>query len=81
MHDNSLAAYATINLSKREAEVIAALDALGKPSTDRQIARQMGSEDPSSRPRITSLISRGILRQVGDEKENGRWVRLVEVAK
>ncbi len=80
MHTNSLSAFASLPLAKREHEVIAAIEALGRPATDRQIARKMGSEDPNrSRPRITHLLQLGILREAGHEKENGRTVRVVEL--
>jgi hypothetical protein len=81
MHGNSLAAHATLDVSAREAQVLAALQTMGVAS-DREIASQMGSADPNAaRPRITGLIDRGIVREVGSQvcKVTGRRVRLVEV--
>ena len=41
IHQNSIAAYATINLSKREAEVIAALDALIVENRELKMSREV----------------------------------------
>ncbi len=81
MHGNSLAAHATLDLSAREAQVIDALRSLGVAS-DREIAAAMGSQDlNASRPRISGLVKRGIVREVGAQvcPVSGRRVRLVEV--
>lgn len=79
IHSNSTAALATVPLSKRESEVLAALDALGGCATDKAIAKQMGSDDPNvARPRCTGLIKRGVLREVGTDLSTGRKCRLVE---
>ena len=81
MHANSLAAYDTLELSAREAQVIKALSLLGGAATDRQIAHAMGSQDNNvSRPRITKLIEKGILREVASIRDSltGRTVRVVE---
>jgi hypothetical protein len=81
MDGNSLLAYATLPLTKREQDVLSALERLGGVASDRQIAREMGSADPNiSRPRCTALIERGVLRVVGHQAENGRRCRLVERA-
>lgn len=80
MHAHSLAAYDALDLSRREREALDALDALGGRATDRQIARQMGSQDMNiSRPRISQLINKGILCEVGEmeDPETGRMVRIV----
>jgi DNA-binding Lrp family transcriptional regulator len=79
MHANSLAAFATVPLSDMESKVLAALSSLGGIATDRQIAKAMGSDDPNiARPRITTLVKRGILREVGSDLSSGRKCRLVE---
>jgi hypothetical protein len=79
MHGNSLTAYGTVPVCYREAQVLAAQDSLGGIATDRQIAGAMGSEDCNvSRPRITTLIKRGILREIGSDLSTGRKCRLVE---
>jgi hypothetical protein len=81
IHANSLSAYATTPLSDRESQVLAALERLGGIATDRQIAKEMGSDDPNvARPRCTTLIKRGVLREVGSDLSTGRKCRLVEVA-
>jgi hypothetical protein len=39
----------------------------------------MGSEDPNvARPRVTTLVKRGILREIGSDLSTGRKCRLVE---
>jgi hypothetical protein len=81
MHANSLAAYETLELSARETQVLKALSLLGGAATDRQIARAMGSQDPNvSRPRITALIGKGLLHEVGSIRDTctGKMVRVVE---
>lgn len=81
MHANSLAAYETLELSAREAQVLKALSLLGGAATDRQIAHAMGSQDLNvSRPRITALIGKGLLHEVASIRDTctGKMVRVVE---
>lgn len=81
MHSHSLLALGTLDVSRREQEVLAALASLGGVATDRQLARAMGTEDCNrARPRVTGLIDKGILREVGWQKDEttGKRVRLVE---
>lgn len=83
MHLNSLSAYADLPLQTREREALTALAALGGLATDREIALQMGSADPNkARPRITSLLQRGVLRSSGNRTDSitRKSVRLVELA-
>jgi hypothetical protein len=81
MHGHSLEAYAAVPLSQREAQVLAALAQLGGIATDRQIAEAMGSGDPNiARPRVTGLVKRGVLREIGSDLSTGRKCRLVERA-
>ncbi len=80
IHKNSTDAYAALPLAKREREVLNVLATIGGSASDRYIAFRMGSMDPNySRPRITGLLKRGILREAGHTVENGRRVRLVEL--
>jgi hypothetical protein len=84
VHLNSIISHSMLELSVREAQVLAALDRLGGRATDRQIAREMGSEDPNrARPRVTRLIQGQILREVGSvfDASTRRAVRQVERVK
>lgn len=81
IHDNSRLSYANLDVSRREREVLDALRVLGI-ATDRQIAQAMGSEDCNiSRPRITALIAKGMVQEIGYQRDEvtGRKVRLIEV--
>lgn len=90
MHPNSLLAYTTeqSKLSKREQMIVDAISRSAKPYglgaiTDREIMRLLGFTDCNSvRPRITSLIQKGILREVGNTKDSvsGKTVRVVALA-
>lgn len=81
IHTNSLSAFASVPVSARESQVLDALDRLGGIATDRQVAEAMGSVDPNvARPRITGLIQKGVLREVGSDLSTGRKCRLVERA-
>jgi len=82
MHSNSLSAHASLNLSDREKQVLHTVRSL-QIATDRKIMYYLGYSDPNHvRPRVTALLKRGILREVGSEKDvfTGRTVRRVEVA-
>lgn len=80
MHAHSLTALGTVPVTKRESEVLAALEQLGGIATDKAIAKAMGSDDPNiARPRITGLIRKGVLHEVGkDLSVHGRPQRMVE---
>ena len=83
MHRNSIAAFDALPLSKRQREALAALAALGGRATDRQLARQMGTEDCNrARPRVTELLKAGVLVEFGDVPDgvSGKMVRMVMLA-
>jgi hypothetical protein len=66
IHANSIASYRTINLTKRQAEVVEALKILGK-GTDLVIANFMGKEKNCITGRITELIAKGVVVELKDE--------------
>lgn len=79
-HPNSRAAFHGQDFNGREREVLEALRRLGRPSTDREVMAAMGSADPNvARPRLTTLIHAGVLREVGDtlDAETNKRVRRV----
>lgn len=80
IHENSIASFAELDIAPREREVLSAIEEIGHACTDRQVAKFMGSEDlNASRPRITALIAKGVLSEVGTYscEVTGRSVRLV----
>lgn len=90
MHAHSLAAYDSLDINDRERQVLCALDSLGGAGTDKEIARAMvalfpelGEYDPNlARPRITTLIGKNVLRQVGRDLSNPKKPqRIVEMVK
>lgn len=82
VHTNSIEAYHTGNAErfpKRAAEVLAALQFLGR-GTDREVCRHLGFPDMNAvRPRITELIRDGAVEEVGEARDpvTGRNVRIV----
>ena len=83
MHRNSLASLDALPLNRRKRETLAALAALGGRATDRQLARQMGTEDCNrARPRVTELLKAGVLVELGDVLDgvSGKMVRMVMLA-
>ncbi len=87
MHQHSLLAFWENGprLSKREKAIVALLESdsmqhLGR--TDRMIMSALGFTDPNSvRPRISTLIDRGILEPCGECKDSvsGQTVRRVRL--
>lgn len=84
MHANSLAAYADLDLDPREKLCLAAYETAAGPLTDRECAYALGFDDLNAcRPRITSLLKKGKLREWGNVKCSitGKTVRACEVVK
>ena len=89
MHQNSLLALLenAPHLSKRERAIVELLEGdsmqhLGR--TDRMIMNALGFSDPNSvRPRITELVTKGVLEECGDCKDavSGMTVRRVRIKK
>lgn len=85
MHSNSLLAYAEsqTHLSAREQMIVARMqqDVFGE-WTDRQMMNALGFTDMNAvRPRITSLVQKGILKEVGSVRDmvTGKTVRTVSL--
>lgn len=80
MHENSRAAWRTLDMTGRKHDVLDLLDRHGAPMTDRAICTALGSQDMNyARPTVTHLIDEGVLREV-DAIEcpvTGRSVRRV----
>lgn len=85
VHHNSLEAYYQGNLAlfqRREREVLKALAETGSAMTDRQIQEFLDYQEAGAvRPRITGLVKRGVLQQVGSTtcEHTGKTVRLVRI--
>lgn len=82
MHYNSLSAYynGIPKLSKRESVIHQFFLETGGCYTDREVMKELGFiETNQVRPRITELIKKNLLRQVGSKKceTTGQKVRLV----
>ena len=77
MHENSLAAWADLDVSCRKGMI---LDVIGdRPMTDREIKEELFLQDMNCvRPRITELVKDGLLLEVGSKKDKvtGRTVRV-----
>lgn len=85
MHENSLLAYAEerAHLSTREQMIVARMkqDIFGQ-WTDRQVMNALNFTDMNAvRPRITSLVQKGILKEVGSVRDmvTGKTVRTVSL--
>jgi hypothetical protein len=83
MHDHSLATYREEE-TKLSARATAVLEWVGRfgVATDRQVMQGMGFTDMNSvRPRITELLERGKLTQVGEVRcpITGKTVRKVGI--
>lgn len=83
IHDNSVQAYheEEPKLSRRADAVLAWITRHG-PHTDREVMVGMGFSEPNAvRPRITELIERGKLMEVGDImcSVTGKRVRRVDI--
>ena len=79
MHANSLAAFDGVELGKREALVLSCYLLAGVAITDRDAMLRLGFTDPNAvRPRVTSLVDRGLLQEIGNVRDEitGKRVRL-----
>lgn len=77
MHPNSMGAYATINLAHREAHVLSAFLRANCPLSDKEAAARLGFAHVSSaQPRVSDLIRKGYLREVGDTKDPNTGIRV-----
>ena len=82
MHPNSIGAYHEEEpaLGKRSAMIVEHFAQVRHPMTDRQVMEGLQMPDMNAvRPRITELIRRGVLREVGTTIDyvTGRRVRIV----
>jgi hypothetical protein len=82
MHGNSLAAFATLEVTGRKREILDFLLTCTVPLTDRQIAARMGHARDWCQPRVSDMIKDGILEEAGTTEcsVSGKRVRLVKVA-
>jgi hypothetical protein len=83
VHANSIAAYHAeeAKLSKRAQAILEWITEHG-PHTDRGVMKGMGFPDPNCvRPRITELVERRLLMEVGDVTcpVTGKTVRRVDI--
>lgn len=85
MHPNSLDAFAAAQAAgtfgDRHKMILRALRDHG-PMTDRSLTRMLGFVEPNAvRPRVSELVKRGVLRQVGNVREEatGKTCRLVAI--
>ena len=85
-HANSLSAYheghETGAIPNRAQEVLQAVRTIGR-ATDRQVRDALGFDDMNAvRPRITELVKRGTLREIGDAVDpiTNKRVRVVSIA-
>tara|TARA_B100002019_G_scaffold111530_1_gene95930 strand:+ start:2188 stop:2475 length:288 start_codon:yes stop_codon:yes gene_type:complete len=82
LHSNTLTSYTEVlpRISKRETIIHQFLLETSGTYTDREIMTELGFiETNQVRPRITSLVQRKLIREVGTKKceTTGRKVRLV----
>lgn len=62
LHENSVASFRDLDVSKREALILACYRLASVPLTDREVAERLGfSEMNAVRPRITHLLEREML--------------------
>ena len=86
MHENSLSAYReeVAKLERRERMIYDHLLTSDLKLTDREIMSDLSFSEPNSvRPRITALIAKGLVREVGTTRctVTGKRVRAVEAVK
>lgn len=79
MHENSLAAYKSLNLTERQKEVLAVFSSCGVKMTDRQAAKQLRWEINRVDPRIGELIDMGVLEEC--DSVRGPYGRMVRVSR
>lgn len=77
VHVNSLAAYHSLNLGERAAQVLAVYVESLQPLTDREVMERLGFTDPNAvRPRVTDLVDAKLLEECGSDTGGGRKVRV-----
>lgn len=81
MHQNSLHAFATLEVTGRKREILDFLRTCTLPLTDRQIAARMGHARDWAQPRVSDMIKDGLLEEYGKTEcsVSGKHVRLVRV--
>lgn len=82
VHPNSKASLSMTDREKRYEQIIGALMRERRAMTDREIMRYLGFSDPNAvRPRITELIAKKELREVGSKLDRStmRTVRIVNL--
>ena len=74
MHNNSLEAFKTVPLNKRESEVMAIFTECDHRAllTRQRLAELLGWQLCSLTGRVTALISKGVLMECGHSTVNGR---------
>ena len=80
MHENSVAAYATLDLSDRCQKILDVYRSSTVSLTDREVADRLGFSDMNNvRPFITRMIDQLLLGETGKAKcaTTGKTVRLV----
>ncbi len=79
IHEHSAQAYASLSdLSEREAAAYACY--ASGPKTDREVSVIMETDLYMARPRITSLVDKGLLVEIGSIKDpiTGRKTRICD---
>ena len=80
--DNSYHSIRTVNTESREALVLSVYKSKGVPLTDREVMEALEMHDPNMvRPRITRLITKGILKETGSRycQTTNRLVRTATI--
>jgi hypothetical protein len=80
IHANTRASWRQLDLADRARDILAVLDEVGEPMTDRDICGRLGSPDMNyARPSITHMVQDGVLVEAGDVTcpVTGRTVRTV----
>jgi predicted HTH transcriptional regulator len=82
VHENSLAAYHSLDLAPRLSAVLNVYLASLCPLTDREVKEMLGLEDMNTtRPRVSELIDSGLLEEVGNKQRDhvtGKKVRVCQ---
>lgn len=79
MHANSLEAYSSLDLSKREALVLSAFMGCNAPMSDKECSSRLGFGHKSAcQPRISDLVRKGLLYEIGEatDPDTGKTVRV-----
>lgn len=78
LHANSLSAFDSLDINKRESLILSAYALARAPMTDRECMTALGFTDMNAvRPRVTSLVASGYLWECGvvRDETTGRRVR------